>query len=192
MSADAPLRRYPKQTAVRAVGSRRKRLPRRRDASGRGRRGEQDDTADGKSAWGTTSGSSSTGANLPMIRSRGTSISHRQPMLRADRSFIILRYGTPGRSRDDFIRYRSVSSPARFHRITRGDFESARRWLRYESRIRPVLAGRTRAGCHRGVRKQMRDKRAFVGGIGVYQTFVHVDTRGYNANFGPLMNRVFP
>lgn len=39
--------------------------------------------------------------------------------------------------------------------------------------------------------KEMRDAGLFRGGIGVYQTFVHVDTRGRNANFGPWRNRVF-
>lgn len=39
--------------------------------------------------------------------------------------------------------------------------------------------------------KEMRDAGVFRGGIGVYQTFVHVDTRGRNANFGPWMNWVF-
>lgn len=39
--------------------------------------------------------------------------------------------------------------------------------------------------------KAMRDAGVFKGGIGVYQTFVHVDTRGSNANFGPLMGQVF-
>ncbi len=39
--------------------------------------------------------------------------------------------------------------------------------------------------------KEMRDAGLFRGGIGVYQTFVHVDTRGRNANFGPWLNRVF-
>lgn len=37
----------------------------------------------------------------------------------------------------------------------------------------------------------MRDAGAFTGGIGVYQSFVHVDTRGKNANFGPLRHLVF-
>lgn len=39
--------------------------------------------------------------------------------------------------------------------------------------------------------KDMRDAGLFKGGIGVYQTFVHVDTRGRNVNFGPWQNRVF-
>jgi hypothetical protein len=39
--------------------------------------------------------------------------------------------------------------------------------------------------------KAMRDAGVFKGGIGVYQSFVHVDTRGTNANFGPLMGEVF-
>jgi hypothetical protein len=39
--------------------------------------------------------------------------------------------------------------------------------------------------------KALRDAGVFKGGIGVYSTFVHVDTRGYNATWGPLMNRVF-
>lgn len=39
--------------------------------------------------------------------------------------------------------------------------------------------------------KRMRDAGFFRGGIGVYGTFVHVDTRGSNANFGPLRDRVF-
>lgn len=39
--------------------------------------------------------------------------------------------------------------------------------------------------------KALRDVGMFKGGIGVYQSFVHVDTRGRNANFGPLMGRVF-
>ena len=39
--------------------------------------------------------------------------------------------------------------------------------------------------------KRMRDQGLFLGGIGVYQTFVHIDTRGYNANFGPLKHLVF-
>jgi hypothetical protein len=39
--------------------------------------------------------------------------------------------------------------------------------------------------------KAMRDAGEFKGGIGVYQTFVHIDTRGKNANFGPWKNKVF-
>jgi muramidase (phage lysozyme) len=39
--------------------------------------------------------------------------------------------------------------------------------------------------------KAMRDASKFSGGIGVYPTFVHVDTRGYNANFGPWKSKVF-
>ena len=39
--------------------------------------------------------------------------------------------------------------------------------------------------------KELRDSGAFRGGIGVYPTFVHVDTRGANANFGPWMDKVF-
>lgn len=39
--------------------------------------------------------------------------------------------------------------------------------------------------------KRMRDSGMFKGGIGVYSTFVHVDTRGTNANFGPLAGSVF-
>ena len=33
------------------------------------------------------------------------------------------------------------------------------------------------------VLKQMRDKGLFKGGLGLYSTFVHVDTRGYNADW---------
>jgi hypothetical protein len=39
--------------------------------------------------------------------------------------------------------------------------------------------------------KELRDASVFKGGIGVYPTFVHVDTRGWNANWGPWMNEVF-
>lgn len=39
--------------------------------------------------------------------------------------------------------------------------------------------------------KEMRDEGVFRGGIGVYQTFVHVDTRGRNVQFGPWMSKVF-
>jgi hypothetical protein len=39
--------------------------------------------------------------------------------------------------------------------------------------------------------RRLRDAGLFAGGIGVYPTFVHVDTRGANATFGPWMNRVF-
>lgn len=39
--------------------------------------------------------------------------------------------------------------------------------------------------------KEFRDAGLFKGGIGVYRSFVHVDTRGTNANFGPLVNKVF-
>lgn len=39
--------------------------------------------------------------------------------------------------------------------------------------------------------KVMRDSGVFRGGIGVYETFVHVDTRGTNGHFGPRANEVF-
>jgi hypothetical protein len=39
--------------------------------------------------------------------------------------------------------------------------------------------------------KELRDGGAFKGGIGVYPTFVHVDTRGSNANFGPWRSKIF-
>lgn len=39
--------------------------------------------------------------------------------------------------------------------------------------------------------KALRDAGMFRGGIGVYPTFVHVDTRGENVNFGPWKRRVF-
>lgn len=41
------------------------------------------------------------------------------------------------------------------------------------------------------VLKGMRDAGRFKGGIGVYGTFVHVDTRGFNAHWGPKMRAVF-
>jgi hypothetical protein len=37
----------------------------------------------------------------------------------------------------------------------------------------------------------LRDAGLFMGGIGVYPTFVHVDTRGQNVEFGPWKRRVF-
>jgi hypothetical protein len=39
--------------------------------------------------------------------------------------------------------------------------------------------------------KAIRDAGVFRGGIGVYETFVHVDTRGTNVEFGPLARQVF-
>lgn len=39
--------------------------------------------------------------------------------------------------------------------------------------------------------KGLRDAGLFEGGIGVYPTFVHLDTRGKNAKFGPWLGRVF-
>jgi hypothetical protein len=37
----------------------------------------------------------------------------------------------------------------------------------------------------------LRDEGLFMGGIGIYPTFVHVDTRGQNVAFGPWRRRVF-
>ncbi|KLK93825.1 hypothetical protein AA309_07170 [Microvirga vignae] len=37
----------------------------------------------------------------------------------------------------------------------------------------------------------LRDAGLFMGGIGVYPTFVHIDTRGQNVEFGPWKRRVF-
>lgn len=39
--------------------------------------------------------------------------------------------------------------------------------------------------------KDLRDDGLFEGGIGVYKGFVHVDTRGRNAKFGPWLHKVF-
>ncbi|WP_018389925.1 D-Ala-D-Ala carboxypeptidase family metallohydrolase [Ancylobacter sp. FA202] len=39
--------------------------------------------------------------------------------------------------------------------------------------------------------RAMRNEGLFAGGIGVYPTFVHVDTRGQNRHFGPWADRVF-
>jgi hypothetical protein len=39
--------------------------------------------------------------------------------------------------------------------------------------------------------RAMRNEGLFAGGIGVYPTFVHVDTRGQNRHFGPWCDRVF-
>ena len=39
--------------------------------------------------------------------------------------------------------------------------------------------------------KELRDAGLFEGGIGVYPTFVHVDTRGENRKFGPWLSKVF-
>jgi hypothetical protein len=39
--------------------------------------------------------------------------------------------------------------------------------------------------------RALRDEGMFKGGIGVYPTFVHLDTRGDNVNFGPWRQRVF-
>ena len=33
------------------------------------------------------------------------------------------------------------------------------------------------------VARRLRNERFFRGGIGLYPTFIHVDTRGYNANW---------